>query len=430
MRGCRPRWSCERRAVKPSPWRSGNRVRLLENGEEYFPRVFEAIEQARSEVLLETYILFDDPIGRQLRDRLVAAARRGVRVELTVDGHGSADLPPGYISALTTAGVHFHVFDPQPKLFGLRINPLRRLHRKQVVIDGRTAFIGGMNFSHDHVRDSGAEAKQDYAVEVAGPVVDDVRRILTQVSAPDAPQTRPAAPRRWWQWWRAPVPPTSPGDGSARAILVTRDNRARRNHIERHYRAALRGARREIIIANAYFFPGYRLLRALRKAARRGVAVHLILQGKPDVPIMREAAITLYDYLLRSGVRIYEYCERPFHGKVAVIDEDWATVGSSNLDPLSLALNLEANLIVRDPGFAQHLAQRLHHLIRHSCKAIGSQDVPRRTIWRQLLGFFIFHFLRRFPVWASWLPAHIATRRKIAVEVSANDAEPARKKAA
>lgn len=406
------------------PWRDGNRVRLLENGEEFYPRVFGAIAGARKEVLVETYILFDDPVGRQLRDVLIAAARRGVFVDLTVDGHGSSFLPDEFIASLTAAGVRFHMFDPQPRLLGMRLNVFRRLHRKQIVIDGEVAFVGGINFSHDHLRESGPEAKQDYAVEVAGPVVDDIRGVLT----------RAPPPSRWrrWQWWRRPAPAEAPPPraGTAQVRLVTRDNEQHRNDIEWHYREALRFARREVVIANAYFFPGYRFLKELRRAARRGVSVRLVLQGKPDMPVMRGAALTLYGWLLRSGVKIYEYCERPFHGKVAVVDREWATVGSSNLDPLSLALNLEANLVVRDHGFASHLHRRLLHLIEHACEEVTVAQAPPRTLLRQLLNFLTFHFLRRFPAWARRLPVQTARRTRIAPPVAPTESEPLNKEAA
>ncbi|MGE8385556.1 MAG: cardiolipin synthase ClsB, partial [Pseudomonas putida] len=153
------------------PWVDGNSVQLLINGEQYYPRVFEAMAQAREEILLETFIIFDDKVGQQLQQVLIDAARRGVRVEVAVDGYGTADLPAGFISAMTDAGVSFHAFDPQPRLVGMRTNLFRRLHRKIVVVDGERAFIGGINYSADHLGDFGAMAKQDYAVEVTGPVV-------------------------------------------------------------------------------------------------------------------------------------------------------------------------------------------------------------------------------------------------------------------
>ena len=145
----------------PVPWRGGNRVTLLENGEAYFPRVFAAIAEARHEILLETFILFEDKVGLELQRVLVEAARRGVRVEVTVDGYGSPRFTPGFVSEMVSVGVRFRVFDPHPGLLGMRINLFRRLHRKLLVIDGARAFVGGINYSADHLADFGPTAKQD-----------------------------------------------------------------------------------------------------------------------------------------------------------------------------------------------------------------------------------------------------------------------------
>jgi cardiolipin synthase len=193
--------------------------------------------------------------------------------------------------------------------------------------------------------------------------------------------------------------------GDARALFVTRDNREHHNDIERHYRAAIRSARRRVLIANAYFFPGYLLLREMRRAARRGVDVQLVLQGEPDMPIVRVANL-LYDHLMRDGVKIHEYCRRPLHGKVAVVDDDWSTVGSSNLDPLSLSLNLEANVVIRDRAFADELGGKLEALIRADCRQVSPGAPPRWPWWDSLRNAVVFHFLRRFPAWASRLPPH------------------------
>lgn len=160
------------------------------------------------------------------------------------------------------------------------------------------------------------------------------------------------------------------------------------------------------MVANAYFFPGYRLLRELRNAARRGVQVTLIMQGQPDMPLVRLCSRLLYNYLLRDGVVIHEYCQRPLHGKVALVDSEWATVGSSNLDPLSLSLNLEANLIIRDPAFNQQLHDHLQQLADAKCKRVTLQRITRGHWWRAPLIFLSFHFLRHFPAIAGWFPAH------------------------
>ncbi|CAN5657923.1 cardiolipin synthase ClsB [soil metagenome] len=382
-------------------WTAGNDIRLLENGEEFFPRVFEAIASARKEVVLETFILFEDKVGEALHEALITAARRGVRVDVMVDAFGSPDLSREYIGTLTEAGVRIRAFDPGPKLFGWRTNMIRRMHRKIVVVDGETAFVGGINYSADHLGDFGPEAKQDYSIEVRGPLVAEIHGFVRE--AIGASQRK-----RGWLPRRSPrpaaAPHTEPGD--AHAMFLSRDNRDHRDDIEHHYRVVIRAARQRVIIANAYFFPGYRLLREMRRAARRGVEVSLILQGQPDMPIVKVAAGLLYHHLLKAGVRIHEYCERPLHGKVAVMDESWATVGSSNLDPLSLSLNLEANVVIRDRAFNQLLGERLEALIANSCREVKIEEVKETGVWATVRSFFVFHLLRHYPVWAGWLPRH------------------------
>ncbi|CAG9167874.1 cardiolipin synthase ClsB [Cupriavidus respiraculi] len=381
-------------------WTQGNSIRLLENGEEYFPAVFAAIAQAKQCVLLETFILFDDRVGQALREALIAAAQRGVHVAITVDGFGSHDLSAEFITGMVAAGVQFNIFAPRRPLFGIRTNVFRRLHRKLVAIDGVKAFVGGINFSIEHLWDFGPQAKQDYAVEVDGPIARDVHRFLMGVMQANERPRRPAP--------EFDLPPPQ-SVGPTPALLVTRDNDKHRTDIELHYLKAIRSAKEEIIIANAYFLPGYRLLHALCDAARRGVRVQLILQGNPDMPWVKRAADMLYAHLHDAGVKIYEYCERPFHGKVALADGEWATVGSSNLDPLSLSLNLEANLVIRDAVFTRHLREKLQQLMDSRCREIEASRGEPRSIFDTTATTLMFHFLRRFPAWAGWLPAHTPT---------------------
>ena len=389
-------------------WVDGNAIDLLENGEQFYPRVFACIANAQREVIIETFILFEDKVGIQLQEALIAAARRGVQVDVTVDGWGSPDLSERFLSSLAEAGVRVHVFDPGPRPFGWRPKLLRRMHRKVVVIDGTRAFVGGINYSADHLADYGPEAKQDYAVEIRGPLVSDIHRFVHGALAAGMRHQREQ--RQWWRW-RKQVrqdPEDLPRAGSCSAMFVVRDNRQHTGDIERHYRIAIRAARKRIVIANAYFFPGYRLIKELRKAARRGVDVRLILQGEPDMAFVKTAARMLYHLLLRSGVRIYEYCERPLHGKVAIADDEWATVGSSNLDPLSLALNLEANVVIRDREFNRRLSERLDHLMCQACSEVTEATIAdEQTGWGPIRGFLAYHFTRYYPGWAMNLPAHV-----------------------
>lgn len=385
-------------------WIPGNRIELLENGEEFFPRVFEAIRQARREAIVETFILFEDKVGLQLHAAMREAAQRGVKVDLMIDGFGSPDLSREFIEGLTSAGVKVRVFDPGRRFMGQRLNVFRRMHRKIVVIDGERAFVGGINYSADHLLDYGPMAKQDYAVELEGPIVGEIHQFVLRAIALGGKGAG------WFRRRLRQLPDArhAHSAGTADAMFVTRDNRRHTNDIERQYRAAIRAARERIVIANAYFFPGYRLIKELRRAARRGVDVRLILQGEPDMPIVKTAASMLYHHLLHAGVRIYEYCDRPLHGKIALMDDRWSTVGSSNLDPLSLSLNLEANVIVRDTAFNDVLWQRMDALMRQSCKQVLAADLASEwSGWRLVRSFFVFHIMRWYPALLGRLPRHV-----------------------
>ena len=380
-------------------WREGNQIRLLENGEQFFPRVFGAIQRAKRFIMLETFILFEDDVGNALHRELLAAAQRGVRVEVMVDGYGSPDLSANFMDSLTGAGVRFIYYDPRPLVMGMRTNVFRRLHRKIVAVDGDIAFVGGINFSAEHNTSYGPEAKQDYAVEVKGPIVEDITRFVQEAMGSEQ------ITRRWWGH-RSHRPAVNATPGDAQVLFVYRDNDEHRDDIEQHYLDMLRNAKQDVIIANAYFFPGYRLLREMRNAAQRGVRVRLIVQGEPDMPIVKVGAELLYNYLVGGGVEVYEYCRRPLHGKIAVMDQQWSTVGSSNLDPLSLSLNLEANLIVHDRTFNQTMRDNLEQLLSKDCLRVQEDRLPPRNWWQLSKSVVVFHFLRHFPAIAGWLPAH------------------------
>lgn len=387
-----------------SEWTEGNRFRLLENGEAFFPYVNALIAAAQHEVLVDTFILFEDEVGLALKQALLTAARRGASVQVVVDGYGSLDLSEAFIAELIAAGVKFSMFDPKPRVLSVRTNPFRRLHRKTVVVDQHEAVVGGINFSEEHLRRYGARSKQDYAVAVQGPVVGSIRAFYLDCHQP---------PRRssWWPRSSRRHRPfaTAIGDEGG-AMLLVRDNHRHPDDIEYAYRLGIRSASQRIVLANAYFLPGYRLIRDLCKAARRGVRVQLILQGQPDMPIVRAATTMLHGILLRAGVQIYEYVERPLHAKVAVIDDSWCTVGSSNLDPLSLYLNLESNLVLRDRRFTAELAANLLALIDTHCHAV---PLPRAwtPVWlRRLLTAGLFHLLRHLPGLLGHVPRRPSVR--------------------
>jgi cardiolipin synthase len=311
--------------------RPGNRVILLENGAQYFPALIEAIDAAEWEIHLESYIYEPDATGLAVADALTRAARRGVRVKMLLDGFGTRGFPEALVGSLRSAGIALLVYRPEMGAFRLRRHRLRRLHRKIAVIDARVAFVGGINIIDDSNAPGHPSHRYDYAVRVEGPLLADIY---------------PAVWRLWWlvRWSRLrrrprrsqPVPLVLTPAGTVAAEFVQRDNLRNRRAIEEAYLAALRAARSEILIANAYFLPGHRIRQALLEAAGRGVRVVLVLQGRTDHPLFQLAARALYRYFLERGIEIYEYHASELHAKAAVVDTDWSTVGSSNIDPYSL----------------------------------------------------------------------------------------------
>jgi len=389
----------------------GNRIALLENGDEFFPQLLRRINRAQKEIFLETFILAQDRVGKAVQKALIRAAKRGVWVSVTADSYGSYFLESDYIKELTEAGVIYQIFDPQPSWFNARPKLFRRLHRKIVIIDGRYVFIGGINFCHEHMIEHGPTAKQDYTVEVEGPIVWTIRQYCkTYVQAADDSHLGELLQRA-----RNP-----PKVGKTTMSFVARDNRLRRNDIEKAYLLGIRKAKKRVYIANAYFFPSFRMLRALRGAAKRGVEVVVILQGEPDIPLALRAARCLYDELTVDGIKVYEYLERPLHAKIALIDDDWSTIGSSNLDPLSLALNLEANVVVLDSEFNSQLFDEMKKLVAAS-RLIESRWLSRRSRVHLMKNFFSYHIMRHWPWVAGWFPAHAPVIREIRARAESED---------
>ncbi|HVE52054.1 MAG TPA: cardiolipin synthase ClsB, partial [Ramlibacter sp.] len=360
------------------PLRSGHHLQLLEGSVELFPAMVTAIDAALGEVRLESYIFDFNGSSAEVAYALERAARRGVTVRVVVDGVGSGDLPPALLQRLEMAGVHLHVYSPTGALGLLWPGQWRRLHRKLCVVDGSVGFCGGINILDDfHDPNHGAlEAPRlDFAVRVTGPLVapmqDTMERLWRRIEA--VRRLRSAHLRGTLTSLRAsgtraavPAPAVlSHGLPRAKAALLLRDNLRNRTVIERAYLRAIGRAHREVIIANAYFVPGARMRRALVNAARRGVQVRLLLQGRYEYFMQYYASRPVFGALLRAGVEITEYEPSFLHAKVAVVDGHWATVGSSNLDPLSLLLAREANVVVEDGAFAGRLRQRLLHAVQH-----------------------------------------------------------------
>lgn len=349
---------------------AGNQLVLLQNGTAFFPQLCADIDAAQHSVHLETYIFAADETGRRVADALKRAAARGVLVRVLLDGFGSAELPQHWVENLRTAGVEVEWFRQKISPLTLRRNRLRRMHRKLAVMDGEVAFVGGINIVDDMAAHSDFSASRlDYTVRVQGTVAGEVhtamRRLWSAVSWANFHKRGKRIQRFVFERVKHAAAPD--------ITLLLRDNLRHRREIERAYLKAIAGAQREIIIASCYFLPGRVFRQALVQAARRGIRVILLLQGKIEYRLQHYATHALYDQLLAAGIEIYEYQVSYLHAKVAVVDGQWATVGSSNFDPFSLLLAREANLAVHDAGFAGELRASLQAAIAKDAARIGEE---------------------------------------------------------
>lgn len=390
--------------------RPDHELKLLKGGVELFPALVEAISAARTEVMLETYIFEFQGSVIPVAEALEQAAARGVAVRVVVDGIGTGELPPEWRERWARAGVRWRVFNPARGWRLLVPRRWRRMHRKLCVVDGEVAFCGGINLLDDHWDPNHGPLEHprlDFAVRVRGPLVADVHETMTRLWR-RLQVVREAKQRDPGGAWRAVRDATRAGAEAgerpsvlthgADAALVLRDNFRFRRRIEATYRVSMAQARREILIANAYFLPGVRLQRALLAAARRGVKVTLLLQGRYEYFMQYHASRAVYDVLLNAGIEIIEYEASFLHAKVAVMDSplgDIATVGSSNLDPLSLLLAREANIFVRDDAFAKELRT---HLLEAMAEGHGRRVDPeghrRRPLPARAATWFAYGLMR------------------------------------
>lgn len=391
----------------------GHQLQLLQGGVELFAAMIEEISGAQQEVLVETYIFDFVGAGADVANALVQAAQRGVMVRLMVDGVGTPHVPVEWQQRFDAAGVQWHIFSPLGRLGLLFPSRWRRLHRKLCVVDGLTAFCGGINVLDDFhdLQHGRLEAPRfDFAVRARGPLVQSAREVVSQLwwRTQALRQMRERDLAAAWESARlaGKARPKATefsierriNRAAARAVLVLRDNIQNRRTIERAYLKAIGAARHDITIANAYFLPDGKLRRALIHAARRGVQVRVLLQGRYEYFMSYHAARPVYGSLLAAGVELHEYAPSFLHAKVAVIDannrQPWVTVGSSNLDPLSLLLAREANVMAVDAEFAMELKARLEAAMRTQGRRLDQALFAQRTLWSRALDWLAYGLMR------------------------------------
>ncbi len=353
-----------------------------------------------------------------MSDTLTAAARRGVKVHVPVDGFGSANLAQPIRARFDEAGVQYVVFRPEnyswrSGLAWFSRKRLRRLHRKLAMIDRKVAFCGGINVLDDlnDPNHGPLEAPRfDFAARVEGPVVGPMSAYMLnqwlRLDLPHITANRKELEEAVETWFtRREWAQVGPDGGHVRVAFVTRDNLRNRRSIERAYLAAIKTAKKDVILCNAYYFPGVRFREVLVAAARRGVRVRLLLQGRPEYPVQHYASQTLYAELLAAGIEIHEYNSSFLHAKVGIVDDGWATVGSSNIDPFSLLLAREANLVVRDAGFTRQLRERVERAIEHESDPVHAERLLE-TGWIGRLTNAMSYAVLRFAVSLTGITGH------------------------
>ena len=367
-----------------------NQIQLLRSGEEYFPALITAIDNANHCIYLLTYIYEIDKAGISIGNALKQAAQRGVAVNVLLDGFGCKDMPKAYVKEFENAGVQVLFYRPKISPWTLKKSRLRRLHRKIAIIDSKVAFVGGINIIDDYNVPDNTPPRIDYAVRIEGAllpsITTSVQKLWQRISLSylkigntfnkiSAIKTKTAVVK------------------GVDAAFVLRDNVLHRRDIENAYLSAINAAKSEIIIANAYFVPGRRFRQALLSAANRGVKIELLLQGRMEYFLMF-ATHAFYSLFLKNGVVIFEYRKSFMHCKVAVIDGYWATVGSSNIDPFSMMLAREANIVVQDSVFANALRTEICSSIREGAHQISAQEWLHGHPFKRFFSWLVYGVVR------------------------------------
>ena len=372
-----------------------NRIEFIHGGREYFRQLLKMIDEAKETIHLQTYIYVNDVTGKQVADALKQAAARHVEVYLLVDGYASQELAPSFIYELEQSGIHFRFFEPILKskyyYFG------RRLHHKLVVTDTRNAMVGGINISDNYNDMPGKPAWLDFAIYVEGEIARELCVLCwkTWKSYPARMGLTPCEEKKLDFDFRS--------EESSWVRMRRNDWVRRKNQVSKSYLGILRQARSEIIIVSSYFLPGKEFRKKIAEAAQRGVKVKLVLAGVSDVAIAKQAERHMYRWLLKNNIEIFEYRPAVLHGKMAICDEQWMTIGSYNVNNISAFASIELNIDIMNERFVRHVKESMQTIIETDCSHITANYFTLhnhfvRRAWQEIcyelirVIFFLFTF--------------------------------------
>jgi cardiolipin synthase len=356
---------------KEPVWLSGNTIQILKNGGQIFPEMLRSIEEARETIHLEIYIFRSDQTGRRFAEALAKKAKEGIAVKLIYDSLGSLTSSRELFLSMEEAGVEIFEYHPiAPWSPGWRLR--KRDHRKILVVDGRVGFVGGINIGDEYADSAdGGQGWRDTHIRLEGPAVRELQQVFLSTWIKNKKAKSLPHPSYY--------PDLQPA-GDLPVSLVASQGWKGKNQIKQAYLTGIRQARERICITNSYFVPPPGVLRELKVAAQRGVEISILVPKKSDVPVIDYACRALYAKLLRWGVRIFEWEGSILHAKTAVIDGNWSTVGSYNMDQLSFSYNLEVNVVVRGETFGKKMEAMFWEDLKQSREVIAAEWTDRNVI--------------------------------------------------
>jgi len=379
--------SSQKRARISNVYTSNNQVKLIRAGKEYFNLLLQMIHEAKENIHIQSYIFDDDETGRLVADALKDAAKRNVSVYLMADGYASQKISRSFIHELRNGGIHFRFFEPffagRYFYFG------RRMHHKLAVVDKKYALVGGVNIANRYNDLPGKPAWLDFALYVEGEIANSLCVLC-------------------WKTWNGfslnmPITPceekqisfTIPLENQSEVRMRRNDWVRRKNEISATYVEMLRTAKTQVTILCSYFLPGKVIRKQIVNAIKRGVTIRVIAAGHSDVMLAKNAERWLYDWLLRNGVELYEYQKAILHGKIAVCDDQWMTIGSYNINNISTYASIELNLDVRNPGFAVQVRKTLEEIISNDCIRITTEHQTKtKNFLKQFIRWLSYQFIR------------------------------------
>lgn len=358
---------------KNSGYSSGHQVSWLRGGSAFFKTLVAHIDDAKKSIHFQVYLLESDETGQMVIHALIEASKRGVEVNLVIDDFGSAKLHPADEGRLVEAGIQVKRFQPYASLGEFYVG--RRMHHKVFVFDEQVAMVVGMNIADRYHGGPNSEAWLDYGIKVEGPVCQELIDWCTEIQERKFSPGKLKMPSKW-------IGSTSLDASEVWVRMRRNDFLRNRRDITRSYNQAVRSANSQITIVGGYFLPGRRFISLLRRAAKRGVHVDIIMTKFSDVPVVKRASEYLYGRLLRAGIRIFECNHAMVHGKAAVVDGEWTTIGSYNQNQLSAYISIELNLDVVNSRFSQDFNRHLMEVMDKECTEITNERFQRSSSWK------------------------------------------------